>query len=68
MILIEKAEKEDLEEILKLQYLGGIISLCERYMNISCHIVHLILPWLPSIGYPYQGQGSPQSGAVLPCG
>lgn len=48
--------------------LRGIISLCERYMNISCHIVHLILPWLPSIGYPYQGQGSPQSGAVLPCG
>lgn len=49
-------------------FFGGIISLCERYMNISCHIVHLILPWLPSIGYPYQGQGSPQSGAVLPCG
>lgn len=52
----------------KTTFFGGIISLCERYMNISCHIVHLILPWLPSIGYPYQGQGSPQSGAVLPCG
>ena len=56
------------KEILKWEKFRGIISLCERYMNISCHIVHLILPWLPSIGYPYQGQGSPQSGAVLPCG